>query len=231
MRVAGSLEVVVEVGKRRAFASAVAWPGWCRSGRDVDAALEALAAYGARYAPVAASAGLAFAAPDTAAAFAVVEQAEGDATTEFGAPGIVMDVDHEPLDDAAAQRQLALVQASWAAFDEVAARHQGADLRKGPRGGGREVEGIVDHVLGADAGYLSMLGGRWKRDDQVPLDQEWARLRETVAEVWAVRLAGGTPPRVPRPTSKPLWPLRYFARRSAWHALDHAWEIEDRLLG
>ena len=25
------------------------------------------------------------------------------------------------------------------------------------------------------------------------------------------------------------WGPRYFVRRSAWHALDHAWEIEDRL--
>ena len=24
------------------------------------------------------------------------------------------------------------------------------------------------------------------------------------------------------------WPQRYAARRIAWHALDHAWEIEDR---
>ena len=220
----------MEVGKRRAFARAVEWPGWCRSGRDVDGALRALAEYGARYAPVAAAAGLPFEPPESAASLAVVEQAGGDATTDFGAPGIVMDADHEPLDAAAAQRQLALVRASWALFDEVAARHEGAELRKGPRGGGREVAGIVDHVLDADAAYLSMLGGRWKRDEDATLDQEWARLRDVVAEVWAVRLAGDTPPRVPRPTSKPLWPPRYFARRSAWHALDHAWEIEDRLL-
>jgi hypothetical protein len=33
---------------------------------------------------------------------------------------------------------------------------------------------------------------------------------------------GGTPP-VPKG-----WPPRYAARRIAWHALDHAWEIEDR---
>ena len=24
------------------------------------------------------------------------------------------------------------------------------------------------------------------------------------------------------------WPPRYAARRIAWHAIDHAWEIEDR---
>ena len=224
------VQVIVETGQRRAFASAVEWPGWCRGGRDAEAAVTALAEYGARYAPVAAAAGIRFEAPTNAAGLQIVEEAEGDATTDFGAPGIVMDADHEPVDDDQSRRLLALLRASWAAFDDVAARHHGAELQKGPRGGGREVEGIVDHVLGADAGYLSMLGGRWKRDEDAPLDQEWARLRDTVAEVWALRLAGETPPRVPRPTSKPLWPLRYFARRSAWHALDHAWEIEDRLL-
>ena len=25
------------------------------------------------------------------------------------------------------------------------------------------------------------------------------------------------------------WPALFAVRRSAWHALDHAWEIEDRL--
>jgi hypothetical protein len=24
------------------------------------------------------------------------------------------------------------------------------------------------------------------------------------------------------------WPQRYAARRIAWHALDHAWEVQDR---
>jgi hypothetical protein len=25
------------------------------------------------------------------------------------------------------------------------------------------------------------------------------------------------------------WPPRYVVRRAAWHVLDHAWEIEDRI--
>ena len=27
------------------------------------------------------------------------------------------------------------------------------------------------------------------------------------------------------------WPVRYAARRIAWHVLDHAWEIEDKSEG
>ncbi len=27
-----------------------------------------------------------------------------------------------------------------------------------------------------------------------------------------------------------LWTPRYFVRRVAWHTLDHAWELEDRIV-
>jgi hypothetical protein len=30
------------------------------------------------------------------------------------------------------------------------------------------------------------------------------------------------------PVAQAKWPPAYAARRIAWHALDHAWEIEDR---
>jgi hypothetical protein len=30
------------------------------------------------------------------------------------------------------------------------------------------------------------------------------------------------------PLADRKWTARYAARRIAWHALDHAWEIEDR---
>jgi hypothetical protein len=30
------------------------------------------------------------------------------------------------------------------------------------------------------------------------------------------------------PLADRKWPARYAARRIAWHALDHAWEMEDR---
>ena len=49
---AGAIPVYLEVGEKRVFASAVDWPGWTRSGKDEDAALEKLAAYASRYAAV-----------------------------------------------------------------------------------------------------------------------------------------------------------------------------------
>jgi len=42
--VTGRIAVYVEVTPRRTFAGAVEWPGWCRSGKTVDDALQALAA-------------------------------------------------------------------------------------------------------------------------------------------------------------------------------------------
>jgi hypothetical protein len=224
-----TVETYLEIGSKRVFAGAVAWPGWCRSGRDEDSAIETLAAYGDRYAAAIHSAGAMFTVPDNLAAFKVVERMEGNATTDFGAPGVPGDVDERPLDATEADRLFGILQACWATFDAVAAAHADTPLKKGPRGGGREVAAIVEHVLGADAGYLAKLGGPWKRDENAPIDQETARVRSTIAEVWSLRASGEPPPRTPRAGSS-FWPLRYFVRRTAWHVLDHAWEVEDKAL-
>src|SRR5688572_19992747 len=50
--------VYLEIGAKRTFAMALDWPGWGRSGRTAEEALEALADYATRYAPVAKKAGL-----------------------------------------------------------------------------------------------------------------------------------------------------------------------------
>jgi hypothetical protein len=55
-----------------------------------------------------------------------------------------------------------------------------------------------------------------------------AAVRTLELDLLAVRARGGDPPENPRRRS-PYWSPRYFVRRSAWHALDHAWEIEDRV--
>jgi hypothetical protein len=49
-----------------------------------------------------------------------------------------------------------------------------------------------------------------------------------VAEVRAAALDVLRAARAPAPDLDKGWPYRYAARRIAWHALDHAWEIEDR---
>jgi len=58
-----TIDVYLEIGSKRTFAGVVEWPGWCRSGRDEQAALQALVDYARRYGRVAHAAGLRFQAP------------------------------------------------------------------------------------------------------------------------------------------------------------------------
>ncbi|MBK9179752.1 MAG: hypothetical protein IPM45_09320 [Acidimicrobiales bacterium] len=211
-----AVAVAIEAGKRRVFASALDWPGWCRSGRDEERAVEALAAASARYAVVASTAGVRFA---PGARFEVVERLPGSATTDFGAPGEVAARDLEPLTAAEARRLAALVDASWRVFDEVVAAAP-AELRKGPRGGGRDRDAIAAHVVEAEVAYARKLGLRPPAPSAPGGVGATAARRRAIVEALRSARAGGATDRG--------WPPRYAARRIAWHVLDHAWEIEDR---
>ena len=225
-RSAHQIDVYLEVGKKRTLAGAVDWPGWCRSGRDEGTALQALLDYGPRYAQVLHEARLGFQVPADLAAFAVVERLAGTATTDFGVPVVAPVSDTRPVDDTELARQQALLQACWHAFDAAATAAAGKELRKGPRGGGRDLEAITRHVLGADAGYLAQTAGKLAPDDTANLREELARTRQAILDGLAAAAHGEVAPRGPRGGVR--WTPRYFVRRSAWHVLDHAWEIEDR---
>jgi hypothetical protein len=208
-------DVYIELGEKRAFACAQDWPGWCRSAKDEKGALATLAAYAERYAPVARGARIPF--KVSADAFTVVERVRGGVSTDFGVPDRATKADLKPLGKGEAERLAALVTSAWAVFDRVAA-HAPAELRKGPRGGGRDRDTMIDHVLGADGAYARKLGLRLQvpdRKDRAGI----AAFRRAVVE------ALGTPAKAPPAKG---WPTRYAARRIAWHALDHAWEMEDR---
>jgi hypothetical protein len=214
------MDVYLEIGQRRTFAGALHWPGWCRSGRDEAAALQALADYGPRYARVLRLAGLEFELPADLAALAVVERLEGDASTDFGAPGQAPASDARPVDDDELARFRALLQACWQAFDQAVSAAAGKALRKGPRGGGRDLEGLVEHVLGSDRAYLGRIG--WKLEK----DQGREAVRQEIMDGLAASARGELPAQGPRGGRR--WTPRYFVRRVACHVLDHAWEIEDR---
>jgi hypothetical protein len=212
--------VCLEVGERRAFASVIDWPGWSRSGKDEGSALETLAAYAPRYRKAISAAARGLRGRIEPTSFEVVERLRGNATTDFGAPGVASKADERPLDHGEAQRLFRLLRAAWMAFDRAAVATEGAELRTGPRGGGRDLDAIVRHVHDAEGAYLGKIGG----PTTAPPDRD--DLRTLSLEILEVRAAGGGPPRVPR-SGKP-WAPRYAVRRSAWHALDHAWEIQDR---
>jgi hypothetical protein len=221
-------EVYLEVGQKKIFAGALDWPGWCRSARDEEAALAALMEYAPRYARIFSRTTIDFVPPDDPATFAVIERLAGNSTTDFGAPDVAPARDAEPFDEAARERSEAILAAIWRAFDRAVAAAEGKELRKGPRGGGRERDGIVRHVLGADAAYLRRVGQKFSQDDRAPLDDEVQRTRDAIRAALAAGARGEIPQQGPRGGA--LWTPRYFVRRVAWHTVDHLWEIEDRMM-
>jgi hypothetical protein len=221
--VARVIDVIVETGSKRVFASAVEWPGWSRSGKTQQDALEALVAYAPRYmSAIGTKFGLK--APTDASAFRVVERTKGNATTDFGAPGVAGKTDTVPVSGPDLIRMRALLIAGWTAFDEGVRRAKGKKLAKGPRGGGRSLTGIVEHVRDAEATYLGGLGAplRTSARGQALIDAT----RNAAVNAIGASAHGEIPAKGPRGGVR--WTARFFLRRDLWHILDHLWEIEDR---
>ncbi len=223
---ANPVEVYLEIGQTRTFAVALDWPGWCRSGRDEAAALQALYDYGPRYAGVLQPMRLSFRVPSEASDLVVVERLPGNATTNFGAPNLALSRDTRPIDPTELQRFERVLQACWRTFDAAVRAATGQALRKGPRGGGRDLTKIVQHVRDVDASYLASLGGKLKPSDEDDPSQALAQIRQTILTTLRAAVRGEVPTRGPRGGVR--WTPRYFVRRLAWHELDHAWEIQER---
>ena len=185
-----AIRVMVEAGKKkRVVASAFDWSGWDRSAKTEEAALRVLAEYRPRYAKVAALAGLAdeF---DATGGLTVVERVEGNGMTDYyGVSGRHAEPEREAMTDAECERKIALLRASWSYFDDVASRVS-PELRKGPRGGGRERDEIVRHVNGAEIyEHATKVGVR------TPLEARGdpGRARAPIATPSARRSASSTP--------------------------------------
>lgn len=155
--------VYLEQTPKWTFAGAIEWPGWCRRGRDEAEALAALVTYGPRYAKALTSHSLQFEAPAVVSALEILERLPGNSGTDFGVPAVWPSGDARPLNTDELERQIAILEASWQAFDQAAAAARGLDLRKGPRGGGRDLDKIVAHALGGEQAYLRELGGTFPK--------------------------------------------------------------------
>lgn len=221
-----TLDVYLEIGTKRTFAGVIAWPGWCRSGRDEDAALQALAAAGPRYVKILNMAEVQTPAGLEAAAFVLVERLPGTATTDFGAPDLTPASDANLVDAAELARLQSILRGAWAALDRAFQAAEGLPLRTGSRGGGRDRDAILRHVLESEQSYLSRLGGRLPKKEGENLSDALARTRQTILDTLAASARGEIPAQGPRGGAR--WTPRAFVRRAAWHILDHAWEIEDR---
>ena len=207
--------IYLEQGKTKTVACSLDWPGWCRFGKTEDAAVSALCESAPRYRVIAERAGMEFAPDDPV----IVERVVGDATTDWGAPSIILTTDTQPVDEASARRGVALLQAAWKAMDEVVATSP-SELRKGPRGGGRERDKIVNHVIDVERAYARKIGVQHK---PFPIGDltSLAAMREQVTAVLGQPSDGS-------PLAKAGWPTSYAIRRFTWHVIDHIWEMEDR---
>ena len=217
---ANELRVTLEVGPngKRVVAAAPDWPGLERGAKTEAEAIERLRSCLPRYAPVATLAGMAaeFAAIAT---IEVVERYPGTSSTDFwGISFALSDADRRALSAAELDRDLTLLQACWAYFDSVRVRVS-AEMQKGPRGGGRERDSIVRHTLAAEQQWAAKVGVRTPLD--VLLTPEGVQAyRDAYRDAIRMFHAEGKMART--------WPLRYLIRHTAYHTLDHAWEMEDK---
>ncbi len=223
-----TIPVYLEIGTRRIFAVALDWPGWSRSGKDQISALEAMLNYGLGYAAAMRLAKVPFQTPGEVSSFKVVQQLTGDATTDFGAPGCIPPTDYDPVGEVELGRLQNILRGCWYTLDEAIKAAEGKKLKSGPRGGGRDRQKIIEHVLGANQAYLSRLGVKARLTEGAPLERQRVECREAILKGMVASVHGELPSRGPRGAVH--WPLRYFVRRTAWHVLDHAWELEDRLI-
>ena len=171
------------------------------------------------------SARLGFRPPTRLEELRVVESLRGNATTDFGAPGVIPSADRASATPAECTRLEKVLRAGWRALDGARRHASGKVLQKGPRGGGRELDAIVAHVIDADHGYLRALG--WKPPSSARDPDRLGETRSAIVEGLRASARGEIPATGPRGGTR--WPVRYFVRRVAWHTIAHAWEIERRM--
>ncbi len=216
---ASAARVMIEIGPKGKKVAAVApdWPGLERGGKNEDAAIERLLAYLPRYAPVARLAGM-------EREFAAVTRAEvvgrypGTGSTDFwGISFAFSDADRQDVSSDELERELTLMRACWAFFDGVRSRVS-AELRKGPRGGGRDRDRIVRHTMGVEQDWAKGLGVLTP-EDELLTGKELESYRDAYCDAIRAFHAEGKMART--------WPLRYLIRHTAYHTLDGAWQMED----
>ena len=221
---ANELRVTLEIGPKGKQVVAVApdWPGLERGAKTEEAAIERIQTYLSRYAPVAKLAGMdaEFAAiASRPATVDVIERYPGTGSTDFwGISFAFSDTDRQAISSEALERDLALLRACWAFFDATRARVS-AEMQKGPRGGGRDRDHIVRHTLNVEQDWATKLDVR--SPEGALLTDDGLRAHRD-AYLTAIRTfhAQGKLART--------WPLRYLIRHTAFHTLDHAWEMEDK---
>ena len=217
------IRVVVETGPKakKYVAYALDWPGWSRGAKTADEAVETLAAYRTRYRLVADRAGLGRAF-SRAGAFEIVEERVGTGSTDFWAISFSpSSFEQDPMDAAEFERKLKLLQACWGYFDEVAARVS-PEMRKGPRGGGRDRDRIIRHTVRVESEDFARKVGIVIPEDGAMQPGALAPYRAEYVDAMRAYQRGEIQ------GAMRTWSLAFLVRHFAFHTMDHAWEMEDK---
>jgi hypothetical protein len=217
---ANELRVTLEIGPKGKKVVAVApdWPGLSRGAKTEEAAVERLVLHLPRYARVAELAGMAREFSPLATA-SVVERYPGVGSTDFwGISFAFSSIDKQAMSTEELERGLTLMRACWAFFDEVRSRVS-EEMAKGPRGGGRDRDHIVRHTIYSETDFWKKVGLR-APEGGVPAGEELQALRDTYCDTIRAFYVQGKMAR--------NWPLKYLIRHTAFHTMDHAWEMEDK---
>jgi len=218
-----AVRTVVERGTKgkKAVAFSLDWPGWSRGAKTPELALSTLEAYRDRYRPIARLAGMAHHF-EAAGPLEVIEDRVGTGSTDFwGISFSPSSTEHGPLPEAELERRLGLLRASWAFFDAVAARVS-PEMRKGPRGGGRDRDHIIRHVVRTESEDFARQVGLQVPENGALEPGALAPYREAYVAAIRAYNAGEVTKRMRS------WTLPFLIRHSAFHTLDHAWEMEDK---
>ncbi len=218
-----AVRTVIDRGPKgkRSVAFALDWPGWSRGAKTPELARETLESYRKRYQPVSALAGMGreF---ETTGSLEIVEDKVGTGSTDFwGISFSPSSTERDPMGDTDFERKIALLRASWAFFDAVAARVS-PEMRKGPRGGGRERDEIIRHVIRTESQDFAKGVGLVIPDGEALIPDGLAEYRDAYVEQMRAYNAGEVKKRMRSLT------LPFLIRHSAFHTLDHAWEMEDK---
>lgn len=216
------VRTVVQRGPKgkKAVAFAVDWPGWSRGAKTPEKALELLEDYRHRYRPVTVAVGLAeeF---DRAGPIEIVEDSVGVGSVDFwGISFSPSSIEQEPMTDDELDRKIELLRSCWHYFDEVGARVS-AEMRKGPRGGGRDRDQIIRHTVRTESeDFAKRLGVRIAEGGALTPDGLRQHRKTYLAAMRAYNAGDGKRMRT--------WNLPFLIRHSAYHTMDHAWEMEDK---
>ena len=217
-----SVRTVVQRGPRnkKSVAFAIDWPGWSRGAKTTDLALETLESYRERYQPIAAAAGLGKEFEQANSLDVVAEEVAPGSTDFWGISFAPSYLEPEPMPGEELDRKLLLLQACWAYFDDVAATVS-AEMRKGPRGGGRDRDHIIRHTVRVESEEFAKRIGLRIPEYGAMTPQGLTDYREEYVDTMRAYNAG-------EGKRMRSWNLPFLIRHSAFHTMDHAWEMEDK---